>query len=86
MDKSKLGGHLAAAGAYAIFGFNIVFNKDIANSGAVAPMVLFTLRAVGATALFWVLSLFLPRVLYNRPTWKTVNKKSSKSICLLYRL
>jgi drug/metabolite transporter (DMT)-like permease len=61
MDKSKLGGHLAAAGAYAIFGFNIVFNKDIANSGAVAPMVLFTLRAVGATALFWVLSLFLPR-------------------------
>ncbi len=61
MERNKLGGHLAAAGAYAIFGFNIVFNKDIANSGAVAPMVLFTLRAVGATALFWLLSLFLPR-------------------------
>ena len=52
MERSKFGGHLAAAGAYAIFGFNIVFNKDIANSGAVSPMVLFTLRAVGATALF----------------------------------
>ena len=61
MERNKLGGHLAAAGAYAIFGFNIVFNKDIANSGAVAPMVLFTLRAVGATALFWLLSLFLPK-------------------------
>ena len=61
MERSKLGGHLAAAGAYAIFGFNIVFNKDIANSGAVSPMVLFTLRAVGATALFWLLSLFLPK-------------------------
>ena len=61
MERNKLAGHLAAAGAYAIFGFNIVFNKDIANSGAVSPMVLFTLRAVGATALFWLLSLFLPK-------------------------
>ena len=61
MQKSKLTGHLAAAGAYAIFGFNIVFCKDVANSGAVPPMVFFTLRALGATALFWLLSLFLPR-------------------------
>ena len=53
-------GHLAAAGAYAIFGFNIIFCKDIAQSGAVTPIVLFTLRAIGATALFWALSLFLP--------------------------
>ena len=30
--------------------------------------------------------LFLSWLLYNRPTWKTVNKKSSKSIRLLYRL
>ena len=61
MQKTKLIGHLAAAGAYAIFGFNIVFCKDVANSGAVPPMVFFTLRALGATALFWLLSLFLPR-------------------------
>ena len=54
-------GHLAAAGAYAIFGFNIIFCKDIAQSGAVSPIVLFTLRAIGATALFWALSLFLPK-------------------------
>lgn len=61
MKSSKLTGHLAAAGAYAIFGFNIVFNKDIANAGIVSPMVMFVLRALGATALFWLLSLFLPR-------------------------
>lgn len=61
MKSSKLTGHLAAAGAYAIFGFNIIFNKDIANSGTVSPMVMFVLRALGAAALFWALSLFLPR-------------------------
>ena len=56
--KSTFGGHLAAAMAYAIFGFNIVFCKDIANSHTVSPIVLFTLRALGATALFWAASLF----------------------------
>ena len=52
MEKAKVKGHLAAAGAYAIFGFNIIFNKDIANSEAVSPLVLFALRALGAAALF----------------------------------
>ena len=61
MADNKLVGHLAAAGAYAIFGFNIVFNKDIANTGMVSPMVMFLLRAVGACALFWILSAFMPR-------------------------
>lgn len=61
MNGSKFAGHLADAGAYFIFGFNIIFNKDIANSGAVSPLVLFVLRAAGATLLFWVLSLFLPK-------------------------
>ena len=53
-------GHLAVAGAYTIFGLNIVFNKDIANAGVVSPMMMFFLRAAGATALFWLLSLFQP--------------------------
>ena len=55
-----LQGHLAIAAAYIIFGLNIVFCKDIANSDAIAPFVLFTLRAIGASALFWVLGCFLP--------------------------
>jgi drug/metabolite transporter (DMT)-like permease len=57
---SKLKGHLAAAGAYVIFGFNLIFCKDIAGTGFVSPIVLFTLRAIGASALFWLVSLFLP--------------------------
>lgn len=61
MKYDKLSGHLAVAGAYTIFGLNIVFNKDIANAGVISPMMMFFLRAAGATALFWILSLFKPR-------------------------
>ena len=61
MINDKLSGHLSIAAAYTIFGLNIVFCKDIANSEVVAPDVLFTLRAIGASALFWLISLFLPK-------------------------
>ena len=61
MKHDQLKGHLAVAGAYLIFGLNIVCNKDIANAGIVSPMMMFFLRAAGATALFWLLSLFLPK-------------------------
>lgn len=61
MMNDKLTGHLSIAAAYTIFGLNIVFCKDIANSEVVAPEVLFTLRAIGASALFWLISLFLPK-------------------------
>jgi len=61
MKPEKLAGHIAVGTAYIIFGLNIVFNKDIANSKTVDPIVLFTLRAAGASALFWLLSLFLPK-------------------------
>ena len=61
MNKRLLIGHLAAAGAYAIFGFNIIFCKDIANDGGLSAIALFSYRAVGATALFWLLSLFVPQ-------------------------
>ena len=61
MKHDQLFGHLTVAGAYTIFGLNIVFCKDIANAEAVSPMLLFTLRAIGAATLFWLLSLFQPR-------------------------
>ena len=61
MHNNKLAGHLAIAGAYTIFGLNIVFCKDIANSAAVSPVVLFTLRAIGAAAIFWLISFFMPK-------------------------
>lgn len=61
MKHQQLAGHLAVAGAYTIFGLNLVFCKDIANSDVLSPMLLFTFRAIGAAALFWLLSLFLPK-------------------------
>ncbi len=61
MATDKLKGHLSIAAAYIIFGLNVVLCKDIANSGAVDPVVLFTFRAIGASALFWILSLFMPK-------------------------
>ena len=61
MQQESLKGHLSIAAAYTIFGLNLVFCKDIANSQTVSPYVLFTLRAIGASALFWLLSLFMPK-------------------------
>lgn len=60
MTRKQLSGHLSVAAAYTIFGLNIVFCKDIAEAHAVSPVALFTLRAIGASALFWLLSLFMP--------------------------
>jgi drug/metabolite transporter (DMT)-like permease len=61
MLSDQLRGHLSIAAAYTIFGLNVVLCKDIANSAAVAPHVLFTFRALGASALFWLVSLFQPQ-------------------------
>ena len=54
-------GHLSIAAAYTIFGLNVVLCKDIANSAAVPPHLLFTLRAMGAVVLFWLVSFFQPK-------------------------
>ncbi|MBQ4184643.1 MAG: DMT family transporter [Bacteroidales bacterium] len=61
MEKNALKGHFSIAAAYTIFGLNLVFCKDIANSETISPYVLFTLRAIGASLLFWALSIFTPR-------------------------
>lgn len=58
-ETNILKGHLAAGLAYVIFGLNIVFCKDIAACGIVSPIALFTLRAIGASILFWIIGLFV---------------------------
>ena len=60
MASEQVRGHLAIAAAYTIFGLNVVLCKDIANSEAVPPYALFTFRAIGASALFWLVSIFQP--------------------------
>lgn len=54
-------GHLACFTAYTIFGLNIVVCKDLTSSEAISPIALFTIRSLGAGALFWLISLFLPK-------------------------
>ena len=62
MEKNNnLVGHLACFTAYAIFGVNIVVCKDLTSGGAISPLAIFTIRSLGAGALFWFLSLFTPQ-------------------------
>ena len=60
MDR-RLAGHIACFAAYAIFGFNIILCKDLTGGHLISPIAIFTLRSLGAGALFWILSLFGPR-------------------------
>lgn len=50
---------MACALAYSIFGFNIVFCKDIANSSVISPEALFCIRMIGASLIFWLISIFV---------------------------
>lgn len=54
-------GHISAFVAYSIFGFNIIICRDLSTLALISPLGLFCCRAIGATALFWLASLFMPR-------------------------
>lgn len=71
-NRQILAGNLASFGAYLIFGFNIVFCKNIANSGTISPLALFCLRSFGALILFQTVSLFVARGerVETRDIWK----------------
>ena len=60
-SRKILTGHLACFVAYAIFGVNIIVCKDLTGGRLISPIAIFTLRSLGAGALFWILSLFLPK-------------------------
>ena len=59
--KNSIVGHLACFIAYAIFGFNIIVCKDLTSGNLIPPLVIFTLRSLGAGSIFWIISLFLPK-------------------------
>jgi len=73
-NHSALIGNLACFTAYAIFGFNIISCKHIAIDGNITPMALFCLRSFGATALFWIWSMFTNphEHIEKRDVWKVV--------------
>lgn len=66
MKHAKLLGHLSVFIAYTIFGFNIIICKDLTSSNLVSPLGLFCFRAIGATVLFWLFSLFMPKEKVDR--------------------
>lgn len=60
-SRRILTGHMACFAAYAIFGVNIIVCKDLTSGRLISPIAIFTLRSLGAGAMFWLLSLFLPK-------------------------
>lgn len=74
-------GHAAAAAAYVIFGINVVVCRDIATDGGIEPIVLFSMRALVAGGLFWLLSLFSPK---ETVPWKDLLKLSGAGILGLF--
>ena len=54
--------HCACFAAYAIFGFNIVICKDLTSGRYISPLALFTIRALCAATVFWLLSIFNGRI------------------------
>lgn len=61
MASKAIRGHLACFIAYAIFGINIVVCKDLTSSSLISPVGLYSIRAICAAAIFWLISLFTPK-------------------------
>lgn len=67
MDKEKLKGHAAMLGANVMWGLMAPIVKLVVAGGIVTPLLMTNFRIFGATALFWITSLFLP---CERVPWK----------------
>lgn len=60
MNNKKLQGHVAILCANIIFGFGVPVTTLLLNEW-VSPMVYMLTRCVGAAAIFWLISLFMPK-------------------------
>lgn len=60
MDKHKIEGHSAVLLANVIFGLGVPVTKLLLDEW-VSPMAYMATRCMGAAAIFWVISLFMPR-------------------------
>lgn len=67
MDKEKLKGHVAMFGANVMWGLMAPIVKLVVAGGIVTPLLMTNFRIFGATALFWITSMFLPG---ERVPWK----------------
>ena len=70
--KDSIIGHLACFIAYAIFGFNIIVCKDLTSGHLISPLAIFCLRSIGAGALFWLISAFMPAEKIDRKDYPKI--------------
>ncbi|MDR1455698.1 MAG: DMT family transporter [Tannerella sp.] len=61
MEDKNFKGHAALLAAYLIFGLNTPVSKAVLADGDTSPLALTFFRFAGATALFWLASLFVAR-------------------------
>jgi len=55
-----------------LYGFNYTFAKTVMNENYIKPFGFVLLRVIGATALFWLMSLFLPKERIEKKDFKTI--------------
>ncbi|RZN84664.1 MAG: DMT family transporter [Winogradskyella sp.] len=55
-----------------LYGFNYTFAKTVMNENYIKPFGFVLLRVIGATALFWLMSVFLPKEKIERKDFKTI--------------
>ncbi|MDR2040746.1 MAG: DMT family transporter [Tannerella sp.] len=61
VENKNFKGHAALFTAYLVFGLNTPVSKAILADGAISPIALTFFRFAGATALFWLASLFVKK-------------------------
>lgn len=55
-----------------LYGFNYTLAKTVMNENYIKPFGFVLLRVIGATALFWLMSLFLPKEKIDKKDFKTI--------------
>ena len=63
---------IAALAVQLIYGLNYTFANDVIDGEYIAPFGFILLRVIGATILFWLLSLFIPAERIDPKDFKTL--------------
>ena len=70
MKQKLLFAHVALFGANLIYAFNYGYAKDVMQGGFVPPFTFILFRAIGATILFWITSLFFYQKIDKKDLWR----------------
>ena len=70
MKQKLLFAHIALFGANLIYAFNYGYAKDVMQGGFVPPFTFILFRAIGATILFWITSLFFYQKIDKKDLWR----------------